>query len=87
MESRPTDADTVRAFHDVEIAVDAILYVTVVHPHVLCANQADIIAVVGINIVGSWAAQGQVADNDIPTAIQQEDTGILIAVEVTDGGS
>jgi hypothetical protein len=55
-EAGPTDANAVRAFHYVEISIDAILYVTVIHPHIFCANQADIIAVVGVNIVGSWAA-------------------------------
>lgn len=52
-EMSPTDTNIVRAFHNVEIAVDAILYVTVVHPYVLCTNQTDIIAIVGIDIVGT----------------------------------
>ena len=64
----PTDTNIVRAFHNVEIAVDAILYVTVVHPYVLCTNQTDIIAIVGIDIVGTRAEQRQIADDDVLAA-------------------
>jgi hypothetical protein len=67
-EMSPTDTNIVRAFHDVKIAVDAILYVTVVHPYVLCTNQTDIIAIVGIDIVGTRAEQRQIADDDVLAA-------------------
>lgn len=52
-EAGPTDTDAVRSFDNVEIAINTILDVTVVHPHILSTNQTDVITIVGINVVGA----------------------------------
>ena len=87
METCPTDADTIRTFHYVEITINAILYITVIHPHVLGTYQADVVTIVSINIIGTRSFQSQIAYNDIPTAFQKEYSSFFATVQVTDGGT
>ena len=62
-EAAPCDADVVGTVHTVEVAVHTILEVTVVHPDVLRTGNGEI--VVAVDVVGSGALEGEVAQDDV----------------------
>ena len=76
-ETTPGDADVVALAFDVEVAVTAVLEIAMVHPHVLCAVEAQVVPTVAV--VRSGTFERQVAQQQV-TALQIQDTGLVFVL-------
>ena len=71
MEAAPSDCHIVRLVVAIEIAVDAVLEITMVDPYVLARLKRQV--VVAVDIVGTSALEGHVAHDEVLATFDEHD--------------
>ena len=79
-ESAPGDSYKVATMLTIQVAVNTVLEITMIHPDALAVLDGQV--VVAVNIVGTSSFKGEVSQYDVLTVLQHQDTALGLLVRM-----